>query len=375
MINVNLLPQHLPMKLITFFLLINVGVLAQTSVGFQSITRFDASRAAVKEQSNKTHGRIIQINLWYPSVTLAQRMTFSDYVGLSGLELDSSRSKDWHTIGVNRYFAWPESAKADKTSFLKFLDSRQPLNAFKSSNITQDKLPLIMLVHGYAADYAFLAESLAAAGFIVLQVPVKGTTTTELDYEGKGLETQVLDYEFALQILQSEFSVDPDIIGIAGFSFGGQSAIALSLRNGKIKSVVSLDGGIGSALGAQLLKSQAYYDISKLNKPLLHLYNARDNYTDLSWIKSTPRAGRWMVSMKNMDHGHFTSFGMLNKWLPGIMGPVDPGRGYETVIELTKAFFVETLIDGGVPGEAFVGDVVRKHPWMSDTIEKIEFRL
>ncbi|RYZ81581.1 MAG: hypothetical protein EOP04_23680 [Proteobacteria bacterium] len=246
------------------------------------------------------------------------------------------------------------------------------MKSFKSAVVPNAKLPMIMLVHGYAADYAFLAESLAGEGFFVVHVPVKGTTATELDYESKGLETQVLDYEFALDVLQKEFSVMPEVIGVAGFSFGGQSAMALALRNKRIQSVVSLDGGIGSAFGAQLLQSQAYYDVSKFNKPLLHLYNARDTYTDLSWIKSAPLARRWMVAMKNMEHGHFTSFGMLNKWLPGILGPVDPGRGYEAVIEMTKSFFVETLVKGVVPQKRFIETNIDKNPWMKPTIEGTE---
>lgn len=363
------------MKLFTLLLVINTGAFAQNSVGLQSFTRFDASRAAVEEQRDKSRGRIIQINVWYPAEKLNKPMTFSDYVGLAGLELDSSRASNWYALGVNRYFAWPESVKADKNAFEKFLNRRKSMKAFRSSAMPGQKAPMVMLVHGYAADYAFLAEDLASGGFVVMHVPVKGSTKAELDYEGKGLETQVLDYEFALNVLQTELSVNPDVMGIAGFSFGGQSAMALAIRHEKIKSVVSLDGGIGSAFGAQLLQSQPYYGFSKLNKPLLHLYNARDAYTDLSWMKTAPRAARWMVSMKNMDHGHFTSFGMLNKWLPGITGPIDPERGYEAVIELTRAFFVKTLNKGMVPDKGFVAGFLNKNAWCGERITGVDFAL
>ena len=41
-----------------------------------------------------------------------------------------------------------------------------------------------------------------------------------------------------------------------------------------------------------------------------------------------------------MQHGHFTSFGLLNKIIPGIMGKAvaDPGNGYEAIMLLTKEF-------------------------------------
>ena len=109
------------MKLFTLLLIINTGAFAQTSVGFQSLTRFDASRGAVEEQHDKSRGRIIQINVWYPAEKLKEPMTFRDYVGLAGLELDSARGSDWYELGIERYFAWPQSVKADKNAFETFL--------------------------------------------------------------------------------------------------------------------------------------------------------------------------------------------------------------------------------------------------------------
>jgi len=64
--------------------------------GFISITRFDTTRPAVKEQSANDKGRIIQVNIWYPSVGGTTPMHFADYVGLVGKELDaSSENKNW----------------------------------------------------------------------------------------------------------------------------------------------------------------------------------------------------------------------------------------------------------------------------------------
>lgn len=360
------------MKLFTFLLLLAaVPALCQHSAGFRSITRFDNTRPAVEEQSDKRHGRIIQVNVWYPSEKSGSRMTLSDYVALAGLELDSSLARNWYEAGVNRYFAWPESAGADKKSFTEFLEKKIPMHALNHATPLQQKFPLIMLVHGYAVDHAYLAEELARKGFVVMQVPVKGTLKTELDYEGKGLESQVLDYEFGLKILMHEFSNVTNDIGVAGFSFGGQSAAALALRNSDIKAIVSLDGGIGSAFGAQLLQAQSYYDAKKLNQPILHFYNARDQYTDLTWMRSAPNATRWLVAMKNMEHGHFTSFGMINQWLPGIMGKdaPDPGRGYEAVVRITKDFFGQILLDKKDPGENFIPNL-QKEKWIAQTIEK-----
>jgi pimeloyl-ACP methyl ester carboxylesterase len=196
-----------------------------------------------------------------------------------------------------------------------------------------------------------MGEYLASFGYVVMQVPVKGTMQYELDYEGKGLETQVLDYEFALSVLEKEFPYLSGEAAVAGFSFGGQSAVALALRNKSIKSVTSLDGGIGSVFGAQLLSNQTYYSEQDIVVPILHLYNPDDPYTDLTWFKSIPYSERFLAAMKNMQHGHFTSFGLLNKIVPGIMGKetADPGdRPFLLVVVQRQAQRRVTRLRGDV---------------------------
>jgi len=352
------------------FLLLFAGpaTFSQTSTGFLSVTRFDESRPSIAEQK-QSHGRIIQINIWYPSTAKGKKMTFGEYVALAGSELDSS-SLDAYNTGINRYFAWPASVNADKNKFIAFLERKASMNAVKDAPLPVDKYPLVMLVHGYAADYAYLAENIAKNGFVVMHIPVKGTSKYELDYEGKGLESQVLDYEFGLNILKNEFPIIKDEIAVAGFSFGGQSAMALAIRNRSVKSVLSFDGGIGSAFGGHLLASQSWYDPSKINQPILHLYNARDQYTDLSWLKALTGTRRFLVSMKNMEHGHFTSFGMLNKVLPGIMGrdAPDPGRGYEGLVLLATSFINTTLKRHAIPGKNFIAMEIKKNSWLKNTI-------
>lgn len=200
--------------------------------GFISITRFDTSRPAVEEQPAGDKGRIIQVNVWYPSAGDTKRVSFADYIKLVGKELDvSSANNNPDQKGVDKYFEWPASAGADKKMFMDFLDKKNPMQAYQDAKWLKQKKSLVMLVHGFAADYAYLAEYLAGNGYTVLQVPVKGTTTYELDYERKGLESQVKDYEFALGIIEKEFAVSSEKIAVVGFSFGGQSAVALSLRN------------------------------------------------------------------------------------------------------------------------------------------------
>lgn len=248
--------------------------------------------------------------------------------------------------------------------------------SLRGAKMKGDHYPVVLLVHGFAADHAYLAEYIASHGYIVLQVPVKGTNAYELDYEGNGLGTQVADYEFALEILQREFRVSPKKLAAVGFSFGGQSAVALAFRNSLVKAVVSLDGGIGSAFGAGLLSRVTEYEHKKITAPILHLYNAADQHTDLGWFGSITRADRFLVAMKNMQHGHFTSFGLLEKEVPGIMGKniPSPGNGYEAMILLTTEFINAHMKDGIASRDDFLETQKTKEPWVAECMLKVEAR-
>lgn len=342
-----------------------------------SITRFDASRTAVAEQPDKSKGRIIQLNIWYPSAADTRRTYFSDYVELVGKELDDSpANKAYKQKGIDKYFEWPLSLGADKKKFTDFLNKKTPMLAYRNAKWEKKKFPLVMMVHGFAADYAYMAEYIASHGYVVLHVPVKGTTKYELDYEGNGLQTQVVDYEFALSVLQKEFLYVAGQAIAVGFSFGGQSAVALALRYPSVKAVVSLDGGIGSFFGSRLLSSQSYYKEKNIAAPILHLYNPTDPYTDLTWFKSIPYAERFLAAMKNMQHGHFTSFGLINKVVPGLMGKdiPDPGNGYETVMLLTKEFIHQSLNHNLSASSGFFDQQKKTYTWIKECIAATEVK-
>jgi len=345
--------------------------------GFISLTRFDISRPAVQEQPLSDKGRIIQVNIWYPSAGDSKRMHFADYIKLVGKELDTSfANKNPEQKGIDKYFEWPASLGADKKKFISFLTNKIPMQAYENAKKLKQKYPLVMLVHGFAADHAYLAEYLAGNGYVVMQVPVKGTTNYELDYEGMGLESQVKDYEFALKIVEQEFFFLKEKVAVLGFSFGGQSAVAMALRNKNVKALVSLDGGIGSAFGAQLLSKQPYYDAVSVTSPILHLYNPGDTYTDLKWFDNINNTNRFLGAMKNMQHGHFTSFGLLNNVVPGIMGKTeaDPGNGYETVMLLTKKFLDNFLKrDTGDTGN-FFDTQKAAYSWINECIVQAKIK-
>jgi dienelactone hydrolase len=312
-------------------------------VGFQSFFEYDPSRPAVKEQEIQDKGRLLQINVWYPAEKSSNhKMTFQEYVHLVGKEL-SIDYPDYQQVGLKKYFAWPLSSGTLQADIDAFIQQPNAMYASRNSNPAQKQFPLVLLIHGFAADYAFLGEYLASMGYVVVQVPVKGTNTYELDYNfnDKGLETQVIDYEYVIKIIAQKFpQAQVSQVGAVAFSFGGQSALGLAIRNPQIKCVVSLDGGIGSDFGGTLLSKQAFYDPAKIKFPILHLYNPRDTYTDLKWFNEYSFSKRYLIALNNVSHGHFTSFGLLDSQIPFVIGKNEPrpGNAYEAIMLYTRNF-------------------------------------
>jgi dienelactone hydrolase len=347
------------MKKILILMLLTINLQAQTSflhqlsygkysVGFQSFVEYDQARPAIKEQKIQGKGRLLQINVWYPAKAEGDtKMTFEEYVHLVGKELDADNA-DYQADGYKKYFAWPISTGTSPSDIDVFLKQNKPLYASQNSSFANGTFPLVLLMHGFATDYAFLGEYLASMGYIAVQVPVKGSQTYELDYglNDKGLESQVLDYEYIINKISQKFNqAQVNQVGVVAFSFGGQSAIGLAIRNPQIKCVISLDGGIGSDFGGTLLSKQGFYDPTKIKAPILHLYNPKDAYTDLKWLSEYSLSNRYLVALNNVIHGHFTSFGLLDNQIPFILGKNEPrpSDAYETIMLYTQTFLDKCL--------------------------------
>ena len=102
--------------------------------------------------------------------------------------------------------------------------------------------PAVLLSHGTggaAADLSWLAESLAAAGVLVAGVDHHGNTRTE-EYLPEGFAfvwERPRDLTILLDHVLDRYDVDAARVGVAGFSLGGYTAIAL--LGGRIDSAVA----------------------------------------------------------------------------------------------------------------------------------------
>lgn len=109
-----------------------------------------------------------------------------------------------------------------------------------------DKLPAVLLCHGYNGVRTLylpdVARALNAAGYVALAFDYKGWGDSEgpplrLDPHGR-----VADAEAALTFLARQPGVDPERLGLFGWSFGGSTALWLAAADRRAKAVVSVVG-------------------------------------------------------------------------------------------------------------------------------------
>jgi dienelactone hydrolase len=338
---------------ILLFLSLATGLSAEGSrpIGFRVLDRVDASRAT----KERPEGRPLQISIWYPAKPGAapSALTFSDYVVLSATETSlgapSSASAAKTLEGYRGFLARAGVTPAEADAWLA-----TKMRAVRDAPPTRDHPPLVLIAQGNgdsAADQAFLAESLAARGFVVATIPsqanLDGPMRSEADVTAH-VESQTADLDYALRTMIAEKSVRPDGFGAVGHSFGARSALLLAMREGRVTTVVSLDGGIGSKTGRRELEAARGFDRSRPRARLLHLYETGDPAmdVDLDLVRSLP-GEKWIGRVDAMRHVHFSTAGVMAVRLPGVgratSATAETSDAWSAVAEATGAFLEHGL--------------------------------
>ena len=294
------------------------------------------------------------------------------YIFVSNLK---DGSKEWtsSTAAIKEFLKYPLMDGADSIEWKKFFSSLKPMKADKNGLIKTGKFPLVLLIHGNAAEYSMMAEYLVSHGMIAVNVPTRGYMNEDLDVNLIGLETQIRDHEFAIDFVRRKFSVFDNKIAAIGMSFGGQSALGLAIRNPSVKSVISLDGGIGSQFGGQLLAASPFYNVEAITMPILHLYNPADPGGSLNWFAEYKYSDRTLVAYKNMIHPYFLVYGHLSNSVKNSWGKTSPvaGNNYESVLWFTLQFINESFSNSS---KIQKNKVEAQENWVVSGLDSISFR-
>ncbi len=318
-------------------------------VGYKVILTHDLSRPPLVgpgDTVNPIRGRQMQISVWYPaqSPRHASYMPFEQYVFLKSLELDFSALTDVKKQHAKQEFmADPlaRGASADKLAALMGVRTA----AIKNAPEANGDFPLVIFAHSSPPNQSIMCEYLASHGFIVAAVPSKGSFEYAFDVGLSGLETLIRDMEFVLSSAKQLPHVDATRLGLIGMSFGSAAVIGFHTRHPEVRAMISLDGGIGEGGVGFLVTRTPFFETSRLRAPLLHLYTPNNPHLDLNSLESYRYSTRYLVNIPRMRHGDFGGYGMLEQFVPKILGesPGDTKTGFEWVCRYTLNFLEASL--------------------------------
>ena len=283
-------------------------------VGFKVVYATDSTRPLPT-----THAaRPVQISVWYPAIASPghDRLAFRDYLGLSASELAPNGS-DTGAAGhvVEDYKAFLKSRGAADVAIDAWLDRQG--EAVRNASPSPGRFPLVLLAPGNgnsASDQAWLGEYLARRGYVVATSPSPTRITGPMEHEeemGARAAEQAADLALVLATLARLPQVEVTRVGVVGHSFGARAALLFAMAEPRVRALVSLDGGIGTATGRASLEAEPGFHARASKAPILHFYETLDPFMapDFALLRTLTSADEWLVGPVGLHHHLFTSLG------------------------------------------------------------------
>ena len=296
--------------------------------------------------------RPVQIAVWYPAASSkGSAMIYRDYVALTGSELNAERLEDKAAgdEAVEAFRSFLVSAKVSSADVNRILAT--PMRAIRGAPPAKGHFPLVLIAQGNGQsphDQAFLAESLAARGYIVATTPsstrISGPMKGEEEIAAKAAE-QAADLAYAASQGKTREEVQQEGLAVVGHSFGARAALLFAMRQPAVRAFVSLDGGIGAKTGRGSLERSPLFDAKALKAPLLHFYEELDAFMapDFGTIDSLEASRRYLVKVPDMHHVHFTSAGALLPRAPSLAAATRASSGTTRSVQAVSAATISFL--------------------------------
>lgn len=325
-------------------------------VGTESYDLVDPARAGIYSDGAQTN-RKIKLQIWYPAETSKgyKKVPWIE----DGLPVTRALAKDMYLPG----FALDQTALIASHSF-----KGAPLSEAKA------QYPVVVISHGWSGFrnlHNDFAEELASNGYIVCGIdhtygsvatvfetgevaqvnyqalPKRNVTPDFLTYANRLVGTYADDMTLVLDALEAfqdgtrsaEISghIDLDAIGVMGHSTGGGGAVAVALRDSRVKALLGLDAWVesidmgeiekGLDVPSLFIRSAAWED-GKNNGHLLPLVNGA-------------RADKWLFQFKGSTHYDFSMAYMYSPLtrLMKITGDISRQDSYGLQREVVRTFF------------------------------------
>jgi dienelactone hydrolase len=258
-------------------------------------------------------------------------------VGVRTLEaLDAARSRlfpceVWYPAAARH--AGQDAARDTQDAYtVPLCDAPRVQEAVRNAEARPGDYPLVAFSHGSSRGArrmsTFLCAHLCSHGYVVAALdhsevvaaelaPQVGETKEEKVARAEAMmASRVPDMRFLLDDLlggaASEWGVrlDPERVGIAGYSFGGWTALAATDDERRIRAVVALAPAGSSRPKPGILPAKLNFDWGR-DVPTLYLVAEDDTMTPLDGMhelfERTP-ATKQMVVLRRADHAHFLDY-------------------------------------------------------------------
>jgi len=332
------------------------------SVGFRQLLLRDVSRPALAAEDGArvttARGRQMQIAIWYPARPTTRRpMVYGDYVDRLSQELDfGAIDAAKRRVAEQKFMELPTGLGGDTAAVRNALPRLRGIltAAHPEAPPATGRFPLVLFQEYRApASNSILAEYLASHGYVVASPTLKGTYDAAPETSVRGIETHAADLRFVLAAVDSLPYVVPDRVAALGVGIAASGALALQMRTPAVRVLVSLEGGITTALELGLLALTPYYDVAGVRVPILAI-TAPHPSVDASRLDVFRYATRQLVHFPHMGEFWFLDYGMLDREVPGIIGtpPGDVAAGFQWGARWVRLFLDAYLRSDGAALDA-----------------------
>ena len=206
-----------------------------------------------------------------------------------------------------------------------------------------EKVPAVVMLHGTGSNkdeagngYVLMADAFAKAGIASLRIDFMGTGDSKVDYSEYCNTTAVSDAAAAGDFLAKQEGIDPERIGIMGWSQGGTDALLTAAEHEQFKSVLTWAGAMD--LG-NLLTDEMYDEAKKNGSAVM----------EFDWREPLNLGLQWMEEVKSMDMNEVVS--RIKAPILAISGSEDtvvPPENGKTIAELSgNDASKHVVIEGG----------------------------
>jgi pimeloyl-ACP methyl ester carboxylesterase len=173
-----------------------------------------------------------------------------------------------------------------------------------------------------AQDQAILAEFLATHGLVVITTPspMLRTPMTNVAEVAKFAERQAEELEIARSAATRRLGLASGKVFVAGHSFGARAALFYAMQHAGVAGIISLDGGIGTSVGIDVMRGSRMFDSLRVLPPILHAYETQDAFLSpqLDFLLGLKTQRLELVRLDALHHAHFTSVGFAAAFVPSL---------------------------------------------------------